>query len=547
MTLRLLWTSRGSDPASLRPGSDVVLNVAPEHALALVDGVAIDDYLDQQQRIAVDRGAWMSLATWRSDRAEDLIVDGADLGHIAEVELVAQCFLPAERLRRGLATIDAVGQIEAVGFDAPSLAALSGLAPASCTIIGEPAPPPAPQAWAGGKAALAGLAAHAGVRPWVRGEVICVSYWHLTSVFRTLVRRRSGPRPVPAGLGLAGLTTRELATTLGRAGWGGSPSNRARAHARARVVSRFAPLLPRSGMDRWACHVALGVAGGAPADLAHARRMLSRRARLVVTPFDSTAHQRPLLAAARQLGVPSLIVQHGFDAGLGDPDKTTADHVAVWSRREQEDLQDVARGSITITGNPGADKLRSRPGRRAFDRTVILVEYPGRLSAQVDQRVGLRHVATALTGLAQARPRTTAIIRPHPSDTRVHLYLQALAGRGDGLRQIVDSMTPIERLFDDVELCIGAISTATLQSAASGLTTIFLDVSGAWRPWPFAGGSDGLPVAHTAGELASLISEAQTWTEPLGTAAAREALGVTGSSTQQVVGLVDHLASRRSP
>jgi hypothetical protein len=542
MTLRVIRSSAGFDPTTLWPGKDLVLDLDPEHALVLPEGVAVDDHLEQSARIAIDDAARQNLAFWRRTRGADICVDGTDLGHIAEVELIARCFLPAERLRRALVAIGAAGQIEAYGFDAAALHALRDLAPSSCIVSGAPAAPLPPPTRAGRRTALVNLIERTAIRPWVRGEILCVPYWHLTGVYSRLAHRRPGPRLVPVGVGLAGLDAATVASVLARGGWGGNVGAAARTRSRARVATQLRALSDAGGLDRWARDVLLRVGGGGPAEVAHARRMLDGPARLIVVPFDSPEQQRPLLAAAREQGVPSLVVQHGYDAELGDPDKTLAGHVAVWSPRDRTVLETLADGRIAVTGNPGADELQiTDPVARGRGRTVVLVEYPGRLSSRVDQRIGLRHVAVALDGLARSRPGTVAVIRPHPADGSAVSYPRALAGIGGTLQLTFDSRTPIESLLGTADLCVGALSTATLQSAASGLATVFLDVSGTHRPWPFDGSPGAIPVVRSAAELADVVRDVLSVASPPGAAAAREALGATGTGTDAVIALIGSL------
>jgi hypothetical protein len=89
------------------------------------------------------------------------------------------------------------------------------------------------------------------------------------------------------------------------------------------------------------------------------------------------------------------------------------------------------------------------------------------------------------------------------------------------------------------DLCVGALSSATLQGAVLGVPTVFLDVSGAARPWPFDGSEGALPLARDAAELAELAATAR------GGAAggAAEALGLTGSGKPAVLRLIDDLAT----
>ena len=485
-----------------------------------------------------------ALAAWRAARGQDLHIEGIDLAHVAEVELLAGCFLPAELLARGLAAAGATGEIYAFGFDAAALGALATLRFLGSQVRGEPAPPPLAPARGGRRDALVHAVERTPIRPWPHGDVVCVPYWHLVGVYTALVRQRRGPRPMSAGMGLAGLERGDVVRALVRGGWGGSSGARARSAAAARVAARVAQLAAdpvgaddrERALDGWALAVAARDAGAAPAQFRRFGRAV-RGARLIVTPFDSPAEQRVLIAAGRAEGVPALVVQHGHRAGLNDPDLTLSDHVAVWSAHDRDALAGEAAGRVVVTGNPGGDEAARRTARpHGVGRAIVLVEYPGRLSARVGTRIGPQHVATALRGLAAARRRSEVVIRPHPFDQRIP-YDEVLADvRGD-LGLLVDRTTPIEDLLLSADLCVGALSTATLQSAVLGVPTVFLDVSGARRPWPFDGSPGAVPLGRDAEELAARIA-----TTPAGEAAAAEALGMTGNATPAVLGLIDELA-----
>jgi hypothetical protein len=131
------------------------------------------------------------------------------------------------------------------------------------------------------------------------------------------------------------------------------------------------------------------------------------------------------------------------------------------------------------------------------------------------------------------------VIRPHPSDDRSDRYLEALGDPGGDLRLTIDRTTPIEDLLRSGDLCVGALSTATLQSAVLGMPTVFLDVSGTFRPWPFDGSGAALPVARDDHELAALLVD-----PPASAVAAAEALGLRAGAADAVLDLIDELACR---
>jgi hypothetical protein len=291
------------------------------------------------------------------------------------------------------------------------------------------------------------------------------------------------------------------------------------------VHRRALALLADEAPDMLALHAHLG---------AGARR---GRARAALLPYDSPPIARTVLAAGSATGMGSLLVQHGFDSRLGDPDKERAAHVALWSGRDRDDLAGRAAGELTVTGNPGVDHLAGRPAapRSARGPALVLVEYPSRLSAAVDQRIGARHVEVALRALAHAQPGVQAIVRPHPSELRPQVFA-ALGSGIEGVHVTVDTVTPIEALAQRCSCCVGALSTATLQAAVLGVPTVFLDLAGVPRPWPFDGAPDGFPRATGENELADLL-RARRGAEPEVVEAAREALGVRNNAVEQVIEL----------
>jgi hypothetical protein len=278
------------------------------------------------------------------------------------------------------------------------------------------------------------------------------------------------------------------------------------------------------------------------AHVRHLRRALVGKRILVgLLPFDSTEQARMLLPALRDAGARTLLVQHGFSARLGDPDMLLADHLALWSEGDRSLAPNRDPATITVTGNPGVIHLADAApqGSKSCGRSIVLVDYPGRLSARVGARVSMTHLAVALEALGAARPGTTAVVRPHPGDPDPSSYL-ALVARHPELRVEIDARTPIDSLLAGADLCIGALSTATLQACGLGVPTVFLDVSGIVRPWPFHGGS--LPMATDAPELVEAIASVLYSSAAAGRDEALEALGVRRDAIECVIDLIVDLS-----
>jgi hypothetical protein len=547
-------TSAGRLPRAFRVGRDLVLRVPTEHGLDLPEGVALDDHLDAEARELVDSAARERFRRWRDRHRETLTVDGLDLTSIWEIELVARCFQPAARLEVGLPrALDSCGAgVLSIGPMGGTTAALleAAAARASVTVRRYARPPGGHEAERTAVPPLpARLSAAAGVPPLLRGQVLCVPYWNVVPVYRALTERTNGARAAAAGVTLPGLGARDMLRAALRGGWLGHPGARARQRAgiRAARVIESARRQPVAGddldepLDRWAFTVLADRAASTLAAGEHARRALAGGSvRSLLVPFDGTADAAVLIDEARRAGLPSLLVQHGFDARMGAPDKARADVVALWSERDRSGVPPEARGRVVVTGNPGAEHLAGRARRRPRrDRTLVLVDYPSRLSALITERVGQRHVAVALEALARARPGSTAIVRPHPSEQHAHAYLRSPAG----LHVELDMTTPIENALDEVDLCIGAMSTATLQAAALGVPVVYLEVAGHRRPWPLDGSV--VPTAHDADDLAQAVSLVLAEPELSGQAPLIEALGVRPGSVSAICDLLDELVTGR--
>jgi hypothetical protein len=542
-----VWST--SPGASAVAGRDLVLEVPLAHGTVLVRGAALDDHLDDASRGLADLRARERYERWRQQRAATLVVDFLDLASICELELLAQCFVPAARVEIGLPRA-----IEAAGAAAVTLRSiqpgmagvLRAVAAREGVAVQETSDAPAGLTlrWRGSRLPVRAAAA-LGFPRRVRGRVVCVPYWNLTPVFDRLVDGDERSRPVASGIVLPGLDAGSTLRAALRGGWLGYAGARARRLAREKVAAALDGMAGGlegdsldAALDGWALSF---LRDRAPAALVTARQARPAFAggsvRALVVPFDTPPDMAGLVAEARRARIPSLLVQHGFDAELGVPDKIHVDVAALWSQRDR-DLMPAGSGVRSlVTGNPGAEHLAEPDGRPGWrGRTLLLVDYHSRLSARVTDRVSQLHVATALEALAETRPDTTVVIRPHPASEGTEAYVPW----PDTLAVEVDATTPIEELFGEVDACVGAMSTATLQAVGRGIPVVYLDVAGVDRPWPFDG--TAVPVARNAKELADALGAALARRDVLGQAELLEALGARKGATVAVCELIAELA-----
>jgi hypothetical protein len=522
----------------------------------------VDDLLTPDMRDAIDRQAIERLREWRNRRDSDLTLDGVCLSQIWEVELLAEVFLPETRIVSGLqAVFEAASprRVECEGVDRDRVTGLrSLLAGIEVVSSGPPIPPPHyPSVLASPwrvplpvRVALAILRT-IGVPQHVRGEVYLHSYWHLLPVFERLAITH-GLRPVldPGSPPKAELST--LLRGAVRGGWVGYPGavdrrrsrrslGRALAAARANVgqLDVLSRLLDVRALDMLEQR-----AGDTLAVVSQIRKSFSCGSlKVAVLPFDSPPDARAIVQAARDCAVPTLVVQHGLFNEPNEPDKTLADAVAVWAAADADYVRSRTSAMVAVTGNPGAatglDALRKmeQPG---VARTIILVEYASRLSVRVDNRVSLRHVSAALRGLEKARPGTAVTIRPHPAEHEPEIFERAASLYGE-LKVDVETTSSIAELFTTADLCIGAVSTATLQAAAAGVPVVFLNVTARPARWPFDG-STGVPVASNSEELATLIIQVLSSGSVPGRAEMLEVLGADVDAVDRVIDFMRTIA-----
>jgi hypothetical protein len=391
-----------------------------------------------------------------------------------------------------------------------------------------------------------------GLPQWIRGEVYLLPYWHLRGVFERLATVESLQPVLDPGY-LPQADRGMLLRTAARHGWVGSSStvDRRKSHrqlAKAIAAARTSAELldPLSSLlDARALSMLEERAADTLAMVGRLRKAFSsKRMKLVVLPFDSPPIARAVVQAARDTDLPVLVVQHGFHADPNNPDKKLADALAVWAEEDARLLREQTTALVERTGNPGAvtptTPNEGQASPRAAARTIVLVQYPSRLSARYDKRVGVQHVDTALWALATARPGSAVTIRPHPADTEPGIFARS-AARYPDLKVSVDIDRSIGDLISQSDLCIGAVSTAALEAAAAGVPVIFLNRTRIRAPWPFDGSTD-VPVATSAEELADLIPVVLSSGEVPGRGTMVEALGASPDATDRVISLIQRLS-----
>ena len=537
--------------AELVPGRDLLLPDDPAAAEAPA-GTLLHDWLDPTTRRGAQEDADRAMAAWRDRVDGALSPEGICLPAVFAGHLQADAFLSVTRIAAAIPAFVAAERPSRAELHAvePQLAealatALAGLGVSAS--IGPLAPPPSyPIALARSvrSSRLTPLREALGMPGRPRGTALIQPFRNLSSLWSALPAR--GIEPVLDPFLPPALPPRELAARVVSGGFIGHPGAGARRRSRALLRQTLAAVAeparhagdPLAALaERRALEVLRQLAGDTMALAGVFRAAVRRGVRTAVVPSDTAPYARTFAAATRELGGTLVRVQHGFYSDLWRLDGALvpyvdgleAERVAVWAPRDAERLKGVARGEVSVTGNPGAAELEGAGGDGTA--AVVLLQSASPDTLSFDVRASRRYAGEALAGLAAAGFRGPVILRPHPLDRSDYSRLAAGTPRAS-----VRSGGSLAAVLARARLCVGTLSTGTLEAVASGVPTVFLDVSSAALPWPFDG-SGALPRATDGASLADVLQAIEAPAERA-RAAAREALGARPDAVERVVDLI---------
>jgi hypothetical protein len=551
--VRLLTMLPPGGAAALEPGRDLLLPDDPAAADAPV-GTLLNDWLDAEARVGAQEDAEGAMAAWRERVDAPLTRNGICLPHVHTGNLQADVFLAAARIATGLPAFTAAerpARMEIHGADrdlAVALVAALEAAGVKANLIGGGPLPRYPIGFARSvrRGRLAPLREALGFPGRPRGVVLIQPFRHLRGLWAALPARGVDPVLDPALL--PPLSARELVARAWRGGFIGHPGSRALRRSRAALgqalasvgeppPSQASPLVALG--EQRALELIRQLASGTFALAGAFRAAVRRGLRTAVVPSDTAPYARTFTSATRELGSTLVTVQHGFCGDLWRvggklvpyADGVEAERVAVWSERDEQRLRGFARGEITVTGNPDAGE--SPPTAREPGRTALVLLQPAGASELIfDVRAARRYVEEALAGLAAARFSGPVVLRPHPLDRMDYRGLET-----HGLRTSVDAGSSLPDALRGARLCVGTLSTATLEAVRAGVPTVFLDVAGVPLPWPFDG-SGALPRATDRESLADALGALGKRPGDATQAAAAEALGARPGALGRVADLV---------
>lgn len=241
----------------------------------------------------------------------------------------------------------------------------------------------------------------------------------------------------------------------------------------------------------------------------------------VVLDEDATPWARAVLAAARDVGARSLVVQHGAPCCRFGFAPLAADEICVWGRASRSQLLrwDVPENQVRVTGSPYHDRLRRRlragrsrigagtgaPRLLMFATVPPRDERPDALAIHWTRTSYADVLRASFDGALRAGCREM-IVKLHPRAGRDPILDAAIADHPRLAVRLV-RRGRLERLLRGIDCVLSCGSSAGIDATLSGIPVIQVLPTGASdflsrEPWGLAG------TARTADELRRLLAEA---------------------------------------
>lgn len=504
-----------------------MLAVDPADGLDLPRGTAWSDHLDARDRWDLHERIGSLAAAATAPFEEAMTVNGLRLAWLWELDVARAVGGVASQARALARAARASGaRVLASAHPDPRTVAVVRAVAAALDLETElprtvtPPAPPAPPAPAGLRRRVVAAARRAGAPSRLRrGSVVFLSYWPLVPVIDRMIAER-GRRPAvllarpPQGPG------RAIRAAL-QGGWVGTPGPRARSQARAAteaVLARLAqipaPEVRDEGIDlgpAMAAELTKIVRRRGTAELADAavlrRALRGGRPSAVLAAWDGEAAGRLLVHLAREAGIRTLVLSHGAYLLPQDvADMDVCDEPLVWTHAVAPPLTPRGR-TVREVGYPvphgPVPATRSAPARER--RVLVLGQPPLRGTPLDEARVTMRQYATAIEAVAAHAPGATVVLRPHPAEGPQAAARALRHAAGAPVTVEIDATTPIAGLHASCHLCVGTVTTASLQAVLAGTPLVALNLLGFPWSWPL-GGDTPVPLATDAGELDAWVA-----------------------------------------
>lgn len=239
------------------------------------------------------------------------------------------------------------------------------------------------------------------------------------------------------------------------------------------------------------------------------KSLLQREKYDLVITTNSPRSEKALVFAARDLGIPTVVIVDLFDR-REFKDRTAhpgyGDKICVLNDYVRDEMVSLGRPreEIVVTGNPAFDKL-ANPNlkslaqqlrkERGWDGKKIVLWARGNDAESLELNSS---VETRLNDFSLQNPNTVLVIRPHPNEN-----LEALQFPSSAF--ISTRLDPLPPLLEASDLVITMLSTVGLEAALIGKPLIQLRMTEHSYASPYV----ELGLATPALNLDELIHEAQ--------------------------------------
>lgn len=230
----------------------------------------------------------------------------------------------------------------------------------------------------------------------------------------------------------------------------------------------------------------------------------------LLVPADNHPPFVEYVLAARQRGIPVIMLQHGLDCERDYLDDAYATHIAVWGpereRRYRRDSE-LQPERIAVVGNPHYDDVAPSPPAGDPNRWLWVTRPHSPTKCYAPSRrpqEGLRILDALLDGLSRI-PRAQLVIKPHPFDYADE-YRTHLAASG-AERVNVTTNDTVTNLLAAAGVVITEDSTAGMDAMLAGRVLVHAHFAQSPPVMPFVKYGAALP-GFSPQELADSLCRA---------------------------------------
>jgi len=192
-----------------------------------------------------------------------------------------------------------------------------------------------------------------------------------------------------------------------------------------------------------------------------------------------------LARVAREMGIPSLEMQHGIEYyGPGSMDRRhSAEHMGVYGLLTQRELQ-TAEDSITthVVGSPRfdvyasiAETYRAKPTASHAGLTVLCIAPP--IKPGTIDTYDIEEYFSAIAAAARGATNVSVVIKLRAGYSRQSFYETTLSRAFEGVPYAIAQFEPLAGVFSQADIVVSHYSTTTLEALQCGKPLIYFGVS----------------------------------------------------------------------